>query len=179
MLSLNFTPFPQLQTERLLLRQLVKEDAPALVELRSDERVNEFIDRPKAMDIERALGFVERINDSITKNDTLYWAISLREDAQLIGTICCWRFDLENRIAEVGYELFPAQQGKGIANEALQAVIKFMFEGLHFEKLLAVLRIQNSASLKLLERNQFINTEKTIVGNGITQHVFALERKHS
>ena len=52
MLNLNFTPFPNLTTERLALRHLNLNDANDISVLRSDSRVNEFIDRPGSTTIE-------------------------------------------------------------------------------------------------------------------------------
>ena len=58
MLELNLTPFPELTTERLLLRQLRMEDAEEIFLLRSDEKVNELVDRVTATSIEDAYQYI-------------------------------------------------------------------------------------------------------------------------
>ncbi len=122
---INFTPFPNLTTERLILRQVNIQDADEIFALRSDERVNEFLDRPKAKIIDDARKFIEKINDQIAKNKVIYWAITLKNDNKVIGTICYWNISTEHSKAEIGYELHPDFQGKGIMQEAIIKVIDY------------------------------------------------------
>ncbi len=57
MLNLNFKPFPEITTERLLLRKMTKQDAEEMFFLRSDENVMKYIDRPRAASMQDARGF--------------------------------------------------------------------------------------------------------------------------
>jgi len=54
MFTLRFSPFPVLTTDRLILRQLTSLDAAAIFALRSDERVNRYLDRPVCRRLEEA-----------------------------------------------------------------------------------------------------------------------------
>jgi ribosomal-protein-alanine N-acetyltransferase len=155
MLNLNFTAFPKLVTERLILRQLEAEDANEIFALRSSDEVNRFLDRPKAITIEEAKQFIYKINDGINKNERVYWAITLKNETKLIGTICYWNISKENDRAEVGYELHPRYQGKGIMQEALLKVIDFGFEQMRLKTITAVPSDDNIKSRKLLEKNNF------------------------
>ena len=113
MTQISFTPFPDLATERLTLRQLNSED----------ERVNEFIDRKKARTIEDARKFIQNINEGIARNKWIYWAITLIGKSTLIGTICLWKISNDRSKAEIGFELLPGYQGKGIMQETLSGII--------------------------------------------------------
>jgi len=155
MLSLNFTPFPNLATERLILRQLQIEDANEIFALRSSEEVNRFLDRPKAISIDEAKQFIYKINGVIDKNESVYWAITLKNENKVIGTICYWNISKENDMAEVGYELHPSFQGKGIMQEALLKVIDFGFEQMNLKTITAVPSADNYKSRKLIEKNNF------------------------
>ena len=155
MLNLNFTPFPELSTERLVLRQLEKTDADDIFSLRSNEDVNKYLDRPKAISVDDAVQFIHKINDGINKNEWLYWAINLKESNKLIGTICLWNIEPEKVMAETGYELFPEFQGRGIMQEALLKVIEFGFENLQLNKITAFPDADNKKSIQLLEKNTF------------------------
>ncbi len=64
MLELNFSPFPELKTNRLLLRKMKVTDAPELLFLRSDEKVMQYIGREKTKTVEEAEGFIQTINAS-------------------------------------------------------------------------------------------------------------------
>src|SRR4030095_12163122 len=87
MRKLNFYPFPLLKTPRLILRQLTDSDADAIYSLRSDNQVNKYIDRPKPAGIDDAKAFILKINSFIEKNESLYWAICLKDTSELIGTV--------------------------------------------------------------------------------------------
>ena len=112
MLQLNFSPFPSLTTEHLLLRQLTPEDADAIFSLRNNDIVNQYLGRAKATSLTEATAFIEKITKGITNNENMYWVICLKEDKELIGTICIWNIDSEKDTAEIGYELLPAFHGK-------------------------------------------------------------------
>jgi [ribosomal protein S5]-alanine N-acetyltransferase len=148
--------FPTLITDRLLLRKLETNDTPEIFNLRSDDRVNEYLDRPKAASLTAAKAFIEMITTMIDQNKSFYWAISLKESHKLIGTICLWNIDTGNLTIETGYEMMPAHQGKGLMQEALLAVIDFAFKTLRFKTIVACPIAANERSVKLLERNGFI-----------------------
>lgn len=153
--NLNFTPFPDLETHRLHLRQLKKEDANEIFILRSDESVNKFLDRQKAETIEDALQHIDKINTGINANENIQWAITLKDNPVLIGTISLWNIVKEKDCAEIGYELLPQFQGKGIMQEALSKVLVYVFENLKFKTIEAWLTADNLRSIRLLEKNNF------------------------
>jgi ribosomal-protein-alanine N-acetyltransferase len=156
MLTVNFSPFPVLSTERLLLRQVTKNDAHELFQLRSSKTVMNFIDRPMAVSITDALQLIEKINDSLINNDGITWAITLKNYAALVGTIGFWRMMKEHYRAEIGYMLHPDLQGKGIMQEAITAVLDYGFYIMKLHSVEANVNPANTASIKLLERNNFI-----------------------
>ncbi len=153
--ELKFSPFPRLETERLLLRELQDSDESALFALRSDERVNRYIGRPAPKETAEVRAFIEKIRDGVSRNENLYWAITLNVDPALIGTICLWNFSADKKNGELGYELFPGFQGKGIMNEAIGRVIRFAFDELNMEHLEAFTHRDNEASARLLRRYGF------------------------
>jgi len=152
----RFTPFPQLSTERLLLRQLTPTDATAIFTLRSDERVNRYLDRPACRSLEEAAAFVEKITDGIAQGKSLYWVVCLREDPLPIGTICLWNFSQDHPTAEVGYELRPDFQGQAIMSEALGCVLAYALGTLGLHTVEAYTHPENAASEKLLRRHGFL-----------------------
>ena len=73
-----------------------------------------------------------------------------------MGLICLWNIEKENDLAEVGYSLHHAYFGKGIMNEVLARVVKFGFEEVKLKRIDAYTNKNNTASLKLLEKNKFV-----------------------
>ena len=131
-------------------------DAKEIYILRADDRVNQFIDRPRALNIEDAFQYIEKIDNGVNAGEWVYWAIQLRGKSRVIGTICLWNFANGDDKAELGYELMPEHQGKGIMREAVQAVLQFGFNTLQLKCIEAVSRTGNLRSIKLLEKFGFV-----------------------
>jgi len=172
--KINFTPFPNLTTERLVLRQVKTEDENEFFILKSDKRILEFLDY-KAKTFDEARQFLHKINDGIAKNEWILWAITLKNENKLIGTVCLWNINKEHSKAEIGYDLMPNYQGKGIMHEAVAAVVKYGFETMKLHSIVAFPNPNNLKSVKLLERNNFIkggnfkeNDHKKTLYNPIT-----------
>ncbi len=159
MIECNFTPFPSLTSLRLRLRRLEQQDQQEIFNLRSDEQVNLHLDRQPAKSLDDARLFIEKINSVIEKNVGVYWAICLKENPRLIGTICYFDFSTAEESAEIGYELLPFYQGKGIMQEAVSLVIQFGFEVMRLKKITAFPTSDNLKSIKMLERNGFVLDE--------------------
>ncbi len=155
---------PTLSTERLVLRALTFEDAPTIHLLRSNEQVNQYLDRPKTTTIEAAKEFIDKIHKGTLRNNCYYWAVCFKDKDKLLGTTCLWNISEDNTKAEMGYELHPDFQGNGIMQEAVQAVIEFAFGTLHFKLITAVTHPMNTASQKLLSKKDFLqDTDYTYV----------------
>lgn len=154
MAAINFTPFPVLTTERLILRQLQTEDEHEFFILKSDERMLTFVDYP-AKTFDEARQFLQRLNEYIANNESITWGIALKDENKLIGTICFWNISEADSKAEIGYELMPGHQGQGIMHEAIKTVIEYGFEKMKLACIEALPKANHSQSIKLLERNHF------------------------
>lgn len=151
----KFTPFPVLKTERVTLRQLLINDDKEIFALRSNHSVNKYLDRKPSKTIDDAKKFIRTINENIQRDDSIYWAITLNGTDKLIGTICLFDFSTANSKAEIGYELLPAFQGKGIMQEAASKVIDFGIHHIGLNSLEAYTHSENQSSTRLLEKLNF------------------------
>lgn len=178
MLLVNFDPFPLIHTERFRLRPLTDTDSPEIFILRSDDGVNRFLDRPKATGIEDAQKFISRIKTGIQANENIFWVIVPKDRDILAATICLWNIDKEKHTAEIGYEVLPAEQGKGIMQEILPAIIRYGFNELGLASIHAELSPGNLKSLALLRRFNFIRN--TSIENNLSYAgsvvVYSLDR---
>ena len=157
MLFPRFTPFPALSTERLLLRELTLDDAPAVQQLRSNPEVMQYINRPLTQTLEEAEAWVNMITDALKKDDGITWCICLKEAPGVhVGSIGFWRLEKENHRAELGYMLEPALHGKGYMYEALKEVLKYGFGVLGLHSAEAQLDPRNVASAALLKKAGFV-----------------------
>ena len=160
MLDFSFIPCPDLYTERLVLRQMDSRDIEAVLALRADDRVNQYIDRKKMLSIEEAMFFIDRINTGIDNNDWLFWALVEKSTKKFIGTVCFWNIVKEEDKAELGYELIYEAQGKGYMQEAVNSVIDFGFRSMKLKTMEAVIKAGNDKSVKLAEKFAFTCTKQ-------------------
>lgn len=170
------TNFTEIETERLLLAKLQTTDWEMISFLRTDETVNKFIKRPTAETKEKALQFIERIRKNVENNLVYYWKITKKGNPTMIGAISLWNFSEDRKTAEVGYDLSPAFQGKGIMSEALKNVIEFGFQKLNVDLIEAYTQYQNESSKKLLERNGFTLVEGKKDADNADNIVYALKK---
>lgn len=156
MLAINFTPFPNLETERLQLRRVVKEDVNEIFALRSNVETMKYIPRPLAKTKEDALEHIAIIDTKIENNEGINWAITLKDNPKLIGIIGHYRIKPENYRAEIGYMLLLEFHGKGIITEAVKEVVNYGFEIMKLHSIEAIIDPENFASEKVLQKNGFV-----------------------
>jgi [ribosomal protein S5]-alanine N-acetyltransferase len=159
---MDFTAFPILVTSQLTLRQPSIADQQAILALRSHPGINKYLDRVPSTTVEDAIHFIQNVNDSIKKQEALYWIITFTETQQVLGTISLFNYIKEESSIEIGYELMPAYQGKGIMQEAVRAVIRYAFHILQLQQIYAVTHHQNMASTKLLIKCSFIKSNQVL-----------------
>jgi len=171
---ISFSPFPNLTTERFVLRQLTPEDDEKIFLLRSDKEINKYLDRPIAKIIEDARQFISKINTSFAKNESIYWAVSLKDNPKLIGTVCLWNISADGSNAEIGFELLPEFHGRGIMQEVLPAVIKFGFETMKINSISGEVDPLNMKSIKLMKKFGFIYKKRLE-----NTEIYALQNRNS
>ena len=156
MLEINFHPFKNLETDRLLLRRVSQNDVPEILELRGNPETMKFIPRPLVTTSDEALDHYKMIDDKIEKNEGINWAINLKGNPKLIGIIGHYRIQPENHRCEIGYMILPQYNGQGIVTEAIKLVLEYGFENLQMHSIEAVIDPENFASERVLQKNGFV-----------------------
>jgi [ribosomal protein S5]-alanine N-acetyltransferase len=156
MLTFDFTPFPTLTTARLLLREPQPSDADALFVLRSNPALMRYIPRPLARVPADAAAVLTMVRDGQLRAERINWAITRLGDPQLIGMIGYVNLYAADHRAEIGYILGADFHGQGLMDEALAATVAYGFEVMNLHSIEAIIRPENTASRKLVERNGFI-----------------------
>ncbi|MDG2312192.1 MAG: GNAT family N-acetyltransferase [Flavobacteriales bacterium] len=179
---MNFTPFPEIKTERLLLRKLQSSDCEVILFLRTDKKVTKFIERPehrKTKTLSEAIELIKEFDSYIERNSSISWGITLKNEPSIIGTICLWNFTQNNKVAEVGYDLDPRYQHKGFMSEALKAIVAFGFRKLKLEKIEAFTHAENSPSTQLLDTQGFIHNVSRKDLDNTSNIIFELGNPHT
>ena len=156
MLDLNFEPFTNLETERLLLRRLDNADVKDVYALRSNASTMKYIPRPLLKNEEEALEHITMINAKIDTNEGINWAITFKGNPKLIGIIGHFRIQPQNYRAEIGYMISPEYHGQGIVAEAIKEVVRYGFEEMNLHSIEAIIDPNNLASERVLQKNGFV-----------------------
>lgn len=176
--------FPILETDRLILREIEKADAPAIFACFSNEDVVRFYGQEQLETIGQAEGFVEFFSKNYQEKRGIRWGIELKGAKGLIGTIGFNAWSPKHKRAEIGYELHPNQWKKGYISEALERVISYGFEELELNRIGAVVFLKNEASSNLLlkagfQKEGILRDYMIQNGNSYDTYVYSLLKGNS
>ena len=150
-----FEEFPKLESERLIYRSFHETDALKLFELRSDEKVMNYMDVYKHQSVEDATKMIEGINSSFAEKKGVNWVLEEKSSKRFIGYFGFWRLMKDHCRAEIGYVLSPDFWRKGYMSETMNTLADFGFNKLGLHSIEANVNPKNKSSIKLLEKSGF------------------------
>jgi [ribosomal protein S5]-alanine N-acetyltransferase len=171
MLTINFHPFQNLETNRLFLRRVVATDVQEIFEIRSNPETMKYIPRPILTSLDQAMEHYKMIDEKIENNTGINWAITLKDNPKLIGIIGHYKIQPENHRSEIGYMILPQYHNKGITTEAIKAVVEYGFYNMNLHSIEAVIDPDNCASEQVLLKNGFVK-EAHILENELFEGKF-------
>jgi [ribosomal protein S5]-alanine N-acetyltransferase len=151
-----FATFPELETERLVLRALAVDDASAIYRIMADPSAMRYFGRAPMTSLDQAVQRIRDTEKAFEEHEGVRWAITLRGHSQLIGTCGFWRLMKDHHRAEIGYELAPEFWGRGIMPEAVGAALGFGFATLGLHSVEAHIHPDNTGSRRVLEKQGFV-----------------------
>lgn len=146
---------PKLVTERLVLREVVPEDASFMFEYFSMPETTTYTFYAPHEHLYETENYVEQILKWYEEGQLGRWGITLRGGDRVIGTIGFGMWLPEHKRGEVEAIISPIYWNKGIATEALRAVLRFGFIDADMNRIEAHCFPGNSGSIKVLERCGF------------------------
>lgn len=155
MAAFPWSSFPTITTARVALREIRRSDAPDIFRFRSDQEVQRYNTRPMRAVVE-AQALVSTMQYWYRHGQAIQWGITVRPVDRVVG-ICGlhdWRPD--QRRAMLGYDLAREHWGRGLAFEAMRAVLAFGFKQLGAARVEAITVAENARSVRLLERLGFL-----------------------
>jgi len=153
----------QIETERLIIRDIETRDVMGIFRLDSDPDVHEFLAKKPMQTIEQAEQIIDSIRDQYTKNGIGRWAIIDKKTEDFIG----WtglKYEKEVRkefnYYDLAYSLRKKYWGKGIATETTIESLKYGFEKLGLNEIGAAADVNHLSSNKILKKIglKFIDT---------------------
>lgn len=143
---------PTLESNRVILRKMLFEDASDMFEYSHNPEVPKYLTWYPHDSIEYTKAYLRYISQQYRTGNCIDWAIIHKETHKMIGTCGLVRIDRQNNSAELGYVINPLYQRQGIAPEAAWQVIKFGFEVMGLQRIEARYMIENTPSRKVMEK---------------------------
>ncbi|MBT3012465.1 MAG: GNAT family N-acetyltransferase [Candidatus Thiodiazotropha sp. (ex Lucina pensylvanica)] len=167
-----------LETDRLILRQWRDEDYMPFARINADPRVMEFFPQPLSR-IESD-DLAKRCRDLIDGRGWGFWAVELRGRGEFIGIVGLNK--PQHRLpcspcVEIGWRLSYAHWGMGYATEAGSTVLRFAFEVLDLNEVVAFTTVMNKRSREVMQRIGMLNTQRDFdhpalgIGHPLSRHV--------
>ncbi len=142
--------------QRTNIRPILISDAQDLFAIRSDAEVNRFIERNAYEALSQATEFIDTLHEKMPKGEWFVLGVEDAKSGKLIGTVCLFGFNEDRTVGELGYELSPLYQGKGVMTETLELFLNWIKSEQLAQKLNACIHAQNEASKRLIQKLGFV-----------------------
>lgn len=155
-----------IETERLILRELLLSDVDGMFELDSNPNVHLFLGNKPVKDIQESVDQIKNIQQQYKDFGIGRWAVILKETNEFLGWsgIKFITNEINNHkdFYEIGYRFIEKHWGKGYATEAGKAFIDYAFNDMKIDAVYAYADEGNENSRRILEKLglRYINSFK-------------------
>lgn len=166
----DFSAFPTLTTERLILREVGPADAADVFVFRSDYEVQYYNGAPMKQ-VTEAVALIDWLSEKFKAQEMICWGITLREENRVVGLCSFYNISAHQRSVSIGYDLARTHWRRGIATEAVDAIIRFGFMQMNLHRIEVSTCMDDLPSVRLVERLGFqregIRREATLEDDGL------------
>ena len=145
---------PFLETERLIIRHWREDDWLLVRPMSLDPEVMQYIGHYQPWSEDETRQFVSNRMSDYERNGWTMWPLVLKEAGAFIGYCGFLRrmYGEYKGEVEIGYALARDAWGRGLAAEAGTTILKYGFESLNFERVIASARPENARSIRVMEK---------------------------
>ena len=169
-----------IETERLLLREILPSDDKGMFRLDSNPNVHKFLGNNPVNSIEESRKYITNIRNQYLENGIGRYAVILKETNDFIGW-CGIKYITEPEngyinLYELGYRFIEEYWGKGYGYESAKAWLEYGFKTMKIQTMYASANTKNSGSRKILEKTGMLQKNE-FIWNGIPSIWYELENK--
>ena len=166
----------KMETERLTLRPMIREDFDALHEILSDPEIMQHY--PAPFSEEQTRKWIVRNMERYAELGFGLWAVILKETGELIGDCGVTMQNIHSQLLpEIGYHIHKKHQRHGCASEAARACMDFIFEHTTFNSVYSYMKYTNAASYGVALKNGMSFIEEYDDPVNIRTRVYAISRE--
>ncbi len=148
-----FEPFPILETERIILRQIKDDDIQGIYRFYSGGDTLKNIARDFFTKTEQAVEKLNLFRKHYEEKKAIWWTFTQKPKDNFIGFGGLFEISKESSKAEIGYGLLPDYWGNGIMSEVVEKLIDFGFNKMKLHKIYGRITPGHNASIRILEKH--------------------------
>ena len=154
----------RIETTRLWLRPLTRDDVEAVYRLWIDPDVRRYLWDDQVISREHAASIIDDSIKLFTKDGYGLWAVLPSRETMLIG-FCGYLFFHDPPELQLLYGMAPAYWGKGLTTEAARAMLRYGFEELGCDRIVGSTDVPNIASARVMEKAGMTYEKRLLIHN--------------
>lgn len=147
---------PTIETQRLIIREILPEDAEGMFELDSNPEVHRYLGNHPVKNVAESLAVIKFIRDQYESAGIGRWAVIEKQSGKFVGwTGFKVNPGIINGVSEVfdlGYRFVERVWGKGYATETSVACLQYAFDHFNYDPIYGMAEIHNAASNWILKK---------------------------
>lgn len=147
-----FDKFPEIETNRFLLREIREDDYKEIFEIYSDDEVLKYQNMIAMKDLGEAEDYIKFIFNGYKDKRFIRWCIARKNDDKVIGLVALHHIENENLKTSIGYILNKRFWNQKFMSEVMDTIVNYVFNELKFNRIEVSIHPDNIASIKLCER---------------------------
>jgi ribosomal-protein-alanine N-acetyltransferase len=151
-----FNIFPQIKTERFLLRQIIASDIDNIFKGLSDPAVIKYygVNYTSIAATQVQMDWYAQLENSGTG---IWWAIVSPANDSFYGAVGLYNLQMQHKKGELGFWLLPEFWGRGIVPQAVSLVCSYAFEQLALHRIEAFVETGNVNSKTVMRKLNFVH----------------------
>jgi len=141
----------ELETERMILRKITRDDLQDMFAYCSDPRMTDYVTWPTHTNPDETMNFIEFVENLYMNGEVAPLGIEDKQSHKLIGTCGFVNWNMNHARAEIGYAIASQYWGQGYMTEAVKAMIRFGFDH-KLVRIEARCHPDNIASARVMEK---------------------------
>lgn len=169
-----------IETDRLLMRDLIDEDVNGMFMMDSDAEVHKFLGNKPIATVAEAQKYIDAIKQQYIENGIGRWAVVEKESRKFIGwsgfKLITDEIGGRSNFYDLGYRFIKEYWGKGYATETAVASLNHGFTKLDFKEICGMADVDHIASNSILQKTGLVKRNEFIY-DGTLHNFYSLSKK--
>ncbi|SHJ58004.1 Acetyltransferase (GNAT) domain-containing protein [Hymenobacter daecheongensis DSM 21074] len=167
------------ETDRLILRELLPTDEAAMFEMDADPEVHRYLGNKPVTTIEQSRALIAFVRQQYVENGIGRWAVVEKQTGAFVGwsglKLVAGPTNGRTNYHDLGYRFLRRYWGRGYATETAVASVRYGFDVLRLPRICGIADVRNVASNQVLQKAglRFGNTFDL---NGLPHHWYEQEQ---